>query len=558
MRSKAFKLVFAFYLALLVSCAVKERPSGGPEDKTPPTVVLIEPEEGGANIPLDTEFKITFSKPMDHLKTEKAIFLTPVFWEYPRMEWKGKTLTVIPPRSLDSNKTYVITIGADAEGYHRNKLGRSYSFAFSTGDKIDSCSVGGVVYIQNRGRTVYDIWAYPLDDPENVDFLMRIPEFATQVDSLGRFAINNMRAGHYLVMAIDDKNSDLFWEPETESIALPPFIITLREGESYSDFVLRPIRRDTLTAYISRAKVANNRRIDVEFSQPVSNKSYLEPDCFKITAKTDSSILEIEDLYSIVKSKIVIETTELVDGEDYRLCPIGIISDWGIAFDTAGIGFTGIGQPDTAGPRLVGTIPGGRSAMSYQDSVVELTFSERINPSRFSDAVTVVVDSVDTLIFTPFLPQPYLVRLRFTDRLPREKLIEVILRPDIILDISGNSMPDSAISFVFRLPPADTVGIVAAYFEPNDRIKGILTSLTRNGPEYETYADSKGNLLFETVLPGTYRFEYFEDSDSNGVWSPGIADPFYPAERFSFLPDSIAVRSRWTTELGKLDLPDFD
>ncbi|MEE9554015.1 MAG: Ig-like domain-containing protein [candidate division Zixibacteria bacterium] len=558
MKKTSFKFIVAFYLSLSISCAVKERPSGGPEDKTPPTVVLIEPESGNINIPPDTEFKITFSKPMEHYKTEKAIFLTPVFWEYPRMKWKGKTLTVIPPRNLDSAKTYVITIGADAEGYHRNKMGKSYSFAFSTGDKIDSCSVGGVVFAQGRGRTVYDIWAYPLVDTQNVDFLRHIPEFATQIDSMGRFAISNMRAGNYLVLAIDDKNSDLFWEPGTETIGLPPFIINLRDGESYYDLVLRPLRRDTLTAYVSRAKSINNRRVDIEFSQPLSNEAYLNPAFFNITARKDSTVLDIEDMYSIEEGKLVVETSEQIDGEDYRITPLGLASDWGIVFDTSGIGFTGNGQPDTTGPRLISTAPGGRSVMSFQDSVVQLTFSERINPSGFSNAVTVVADSVDTLIFNPLLSQPFIVHLRFPDRIPREKRIEVILEPDSVLDINGNSIPDSILSFTFRLPPSDTVGIVAAITEPNTKIKGILTSSARNGPIYESYADPAGNLIFDTVIPGNYRVEYFDDSDSNGVWSSGIIDPFHPSERFSFLPDSIFVRSRWTTEIGKLELPAHD
>ena len=539
----------------MISCAVKEKPSGGPEDKTAPVILQIDPEPGSTGIPLNSRFIVTFSKPMNRERTENAVFLSPVFWQYPTLKWKGKKLYIIPPEELERDKTYVLTVGADAQEYHNNKMGKSYSFAFSTGEKIDSCSISGVVYSPEKSNAAYDIWAYPVPNSQSVSFLKEIPDFATQIDSTGHFSINFMKPAKYLVVAVEDKNDDLFWDPGTESIGLPPFILSLAGGESYKGLVLRPIRRDTLTAYISRAKAIHNRNLEIEFSQPISEDKYSNPEFFRIISRTDSTLLEIQGVYIGENDKFILETAPQVEKEEYRLRPVGMVSDWGNLFDTAGIVFEGTEKKDTQGPRLIYADPGRRPGNAYQDSVINLTFSERMKTLGFSDGVTVTADSLDTLVFMPAWIAPNKVRLRFPNSMPREKKIRIELRPAMILDVAGISMQDSSLTLSFRLPPADTVGTVVARTEPNNRIIGNLTSYIENGPAYEAESIGAGQLSFETVLPGTYKLAYFEDADGDGKWSIGLVDPFKPSERFSFLPDSISVRSRWTTDVGQIDLP---
>ncbi len=550
-------LALSFILLFAISCAVKESPPGGPEDKTPPTIIQVEPEPGSTMIPVDTRFTITFSKPMNHKRTESAVFLSPVFWDYPIMKWSGKKLTVIPPEELEPNKTYVLTVGAAGVGYHQNKVGKSYSFAFSTGAEIDSGLIEGAVFSSEGGRKNYDIWVYGVDDTTNVEFLTRIPEYATQVDSLGSFSVSNIGPGRYVVIATDDRNDDLFWDPSSESIGLPPFIVSLDGSEKVSGIILRPERRDTVQAYFSRVKAVDNRRLTVEFSQPVLDDLMLNLESYVIRSSDDTTYLKILGGYIGEEKQLVLETEPQIPGLRYRLIPIDLSTVWGIPFDTAGAIFEGSSLSDTIGPRLVSTLPRDGSRNTYQDSVVELTFSERIKVFDFPAAVTVVADSIDTLQFTPDWIFPNLIRLRITGHIPRQREIELTLDPASVFDVADIPMPDSAIAFSFRLPPADTIGYVTASVgQPGStRVIGILKPQNRGGNVYESSSDRLGNISFDAVLPGSYRFEYFEDSDGDGRWSPGVIEPFKPAERFSFLADSISVRSRWTTDIGRIELP---
>ena len=476
------------------------------------------------------------------------------------MKWSGEKLTIIPPEQLRPKNTYILTIGSSATDYHNNKMGNSYGFAFSTGAVIDTGSISGAIFSEEKQKILYDIWVYSLDDTLGMDFWNRIPNYATQVDSTGGFKMTNLGNGSYLVIAIDDRNDDLFWDPSAESMGLPPGIIQLTSEDQVKGLIFRPDRRDTTTATFSKVHAVNRQRLEVQFSQPPREKQMLSVNSYKIKYVNGDSNLTILGAYQSEKGKLEIETNAQLDGQAYRLIPIDLFTIWDMPFDTAGFRFSGIATPDTIGPTLLSMFPADRSMNIYEDSMVELTFSQRIKALGFTDAVNVIADSTDTLKFLPIWIFPNQVHLRFTKPVPRERKITVTLSPRQIFDSFNNPMPDSALSFAFRLAPADTVGNMTAKIKANNisgPLIGIITKIDKKEETYRSIANKSGNLTIDAIMPGDYRFEFFEDADSNGEWSPGVINPFGPAERFSFIADTLKIRSRWSTDVGEVQLPDF-
>ena len=544
----------AFFMFL--ACAVNERPSGGPEDKTPPTVMRVEPESGGTLLPLETSFKIIFSESMDRQGTEEAVFISPVFWDFPHFKWSGKELIVKVPERLKPNTTYILTVGAGASDVNRNKVGKSLTYAFSTGATIDSGDISGAVFSDEGQMVTYDIWAYGISDTSGTDFWLGIPDYATQVDSSGGFSLGFLGGGRYLIVAIDDGNNDLFWDPSSEALGLPPGIINLTHNQKIPGLVFRPARRDTAASYITKVVAIDRRKISLEFSQRPKAEQMLGAGSYRVTWSDGDSALGTGGSYAGEEGKLVLETDEQRAGIVYQLRAVGLYNIWGVPFDSAGITFTGSDVSDTVGPRLLSTFPANNSATVYQDSVVEMTFSERIQVIQFDNAVNAVADSADTLRFFPAWTTPNQVRLRFAAGIPRERSITIAIDPKRVLDIAGNPMPESSLAVSFRLPPADTVGSVVAEISPaRPDIVGVLASLDLGGEQYQGKFSKAGFFDAAAVIPGNYRFEFFEDTDGDGEWSPGVISPFRPAERFSFLADTIMVRSRWTTEVGTVTLP---
>lgn len=547
--------LFAAFL-IISSCAVREAPKGGPEDKTPPAILGVDPAEGSILLPLDASFDVTFSKTMQHENTEGAIFLSPVFWGYPRFKWSGKKLTIVPPENLRGGTTYILTIGANATDIRGNKLGRSQSFAFSTGIAIDSGGISGAIFSTDGQHIAYDIWAYALGDSGAEGFYRRIPDYATQVDSIGGFKIEHLGNNSYLVVAVNDKNDDLFWDPSSEEIGLPPSILNITSGEQIEKIILRPARRDTATAYISKATPLSRQRIAVEFSQLPQKDRMLNPDLYRISYNNDS-LLNFGPPYIGEGGALIFETDPQIAGRSYQLISHGLVSIWGVPFDSAGIRFTGIEMPDTVKATLQTIFPPNGSTSIYEDSLIEMTFSKGIRALTLPTAVTVMADSIDTLRFSPAWVTPNIVRLRFPARIPREKKINISLKADKMQDDFQNTMGDSILSFSFRLPPQDTVGSVTATLESGrvGNIIGILSNYSQEKGTYQSHLELAGGFNFSSVMPGIYRFELFADSDSNGEWSPGVISPFQPSERFLFIPDTVTVRSRWATDIGSVSLP---
>ena len=533
---------------ILFACAVKEGPSGGPEDTIRPTILGVKPPPQSTKLSPDTKFHVMFSKAMDREKTVSAVFLSPVFWDYPEYKWKGNELIISPPRNLESNRTYVLTIGSDATGRHGNQMGMSYSYAFSTGDVIDSGSISGSIYLESGRPSSYDIWVYSFSSEDTAHFLTDIPHYATQVDSGYNFEISNIATGNYIVIAVDDKNDDLFWDPTAETIGLPPNIIKLETGQEFKGIVLRPERRDTVRADISKVRPIDNRKIAVDFTQPVQENQKLDTAHFKII-DSDSIFLDVEGAYIGIDGKLILETSAQKSEKTYWLRTENLMSIWGTEFDTSGARFIGSSSADSVGPELLSSYPAkGRGAV-YENDHIELTFSERIKALGFNDAVIVIADSTDTLEYLPKWIHPNIVHLEFGAGIPREKNIDVMIAEEKIHDIADNAMGDSVLSLDFIIAPKDTVGIVIINVHKTGNLAGELLPDGSNRDNMNASADNKGIFTFDNVLPGNYYFRYYDDADSNGIWSSGRIDPFEPAEWFYYYRDSLDVRSRWTTTI---------
>jgi hypothetical protein len=553
----------SFWLTAIIifslSCAVREAPKGGPADTTPPTIMTVEPSDGSVMLPVNATFSITFSKNMRQENTEAAIFLSPVFWDFPNFKWSGRKLTVIPPENLKANTTYILTIGAGALDIHNNKFGRSQNYAFSTGAAIDSGLIAGAIFSADGQRTVtvYDIWAYSLGDTAVTNFWFRIPDYATQVDSTGGFRIEHLGAGRYLVLAINDKNDDLFWDPSAEELGLPPGIFTLKGDDQLKGAIFTPARRDTASAIIARITPLSSQRLAIEFSQQPTKELEFKSESYRI--ESGDSLLRVGTPYLGEGGALILETSPQVANQSYLLMPVGLRTIWGVPFDTAGTRFTGVAVPDTESPRLLSSLPPNGSSSVYEDSVFEMTFTKRMQVLTFQTAVTALADSSDTLRFIPNWIAPNQVRLRFPTGLPREKNIRIVLNPKKITDTSQNPLPESSLIISFRLPPKDTIGTVTASLESGQsgNIIGVLSQYVKGGAAYQANFNQEGRLIMTSVMPGSYRFEFFDDTDSNGEWSPGMVVPFKPAEQFSYLPDTIVVRSRWSTEIGSVSLPNL-
>ncbi len=207
------------------SCAnTTTPPSGGPKDTIPPLITEIYPILGQTNVPRSkTKLEIKFNEYVT-VKDPKSLFLSPPLEKSPMFKLKGKGVVVYFEGDLDSNKTYTLDVTNAIADNNEGNMFPGYTLVFSTGDRIDSMVVTGLVQDCNtleplKGATVM---LYK-DHADSAIFLKR-PDAAVKTDDWGFFCLRNIQDTVYRMYAIIDENNNNLYEAETEKVA---FIDTL-------------------------------------------------------------------------------------------------------------------------------------------------------------------------------------------------------------------------------------------------------------------------------------------------------------------------------------------
>ena len=207
------------------SCAnTTTPPSGGPKDTIPPVITELFPMPGQINVPRHkTELKLTFNEYVT-VKDPKSLFLSPPLEKAPKFKLKGKSVIVYFEDDLDSNKTYTLDVTNAIADNNEGNMYPGYTLVFSTGERIDSMVVTGIVQDCNtlnplKGATVL---MYK-DHADSAVFLKR-PDAAVKTDDWGFFCLRNIQDTVYRLYALIDENNNNIYDPETEKIA---FVDTL-------------------------------------------------------------------------------------------------------------------------------------------------------------------------------------------------------------------------------------------------------------------------------------------------------------------------------------------
>lgn len=217
---------------ILFSCANQQPPGGGEEDKTPPVITIISPKPEQTNY-RGNSIIFEFDEYIDRRSFQDAFRTSPQIKGEIEFNWGAKDVEVIFPEEfykIDPNKTFVVSINTLLKDIRGNQVTRPYSFAFSTGSKIDNGSVSGKVY-GSEGKTV-SVMAYDLS--KNYDPVNELPDYATETGSDGTYTLTNIAPGKYRMLAVIDDDRNQLFTSERESFGVLPFDIEIQDSASVS------------------------------------------------------------------------------------------------------------------------------------------------------------------------------------------------------------------------------------------------------------------------------------------------------------------------------------
>ena len=214
---------------LLVACASIGSPEGGPRDYTPPQVLKSSPEPGAVNFK-GNKVEITFDEIINLKDQQKKVIISPAPKTQPLIRATGKKLTIEFRDELLENTTYVIDFSNAIEDNNEGNQLDGYTFAFSTGDEIDSLAVSGIVL---RARDLEPMQHVIVGLHSNLDdtaFTSLPLERVSRTNDKGMFTVRNLKPGSYRIFALNDVDGD-YRMARTEDIAFLDDIIVPSTSE---------------------------------------------------------------------------------------------------------------------------------------------------------------------------------------------------------------------------------------------------------------------------------------------------------------------------------------
>ena len=230
MRSSwRYWLVMVAVGVLLAACASIGSPEGGPRDYTPPQIVKTSPGAGSVNFK-GNKVEIVFDEIVNLKDQQKKVIVSPAPRTQPLIRAVGKKLTVEFREPLEENTTYVIDFSNAIEDNNESNQLDGYTFAFSTGDEIDTLAVSGIVL---RAKDLEPMQHVIVGLHSNLDdtAFTNVPlERVSRTNDRGQFTIRNLKPGNYHVFALNDADGD-YRMARTEDIAFLDEVIVPTVGE---------------------------------------------------------------------------------------------------------------------------------------------------------------------------------------------------------------------------------------------------------------------------------------------------------------------------------------
>lgn len=202
------------------SCAnTQTPPSGGPKDTIPPVIKEIYPLLGQTQVPTHkTQLKIEFDEYVQ-VKDPKSLFLSPPLEKAPKFKMKGKSVVIYFENDLDSNRTYTMDLTNAIGDNNEGNMFPGFTLVFSTGDKIDSMMVTGIVQDCNSLKPLKGATVMMYKDHADSAIFLKRPDAAVKTDEWGFFSIRNIQDTLYRMYAIIDENNNNKYDAETEKVA---------------------------------------------------------------------------------------------------------------------------------------------------------------------------------------------------------------------------------------------------------------------------------------------------------------------------------------------------
>ncbi len=234
-------LLLGGILLTTVQCAKRASPTGGPRDSLPPVLINASPKLNTVFFDKE-EFNLTFDEYVILKDISKQLIISPPlsssqYKVYP-VTCASKKVTLKLLDSLLDNTTYTFNFGESITDFNESNPSSYLTYTLSTGATIDSLFIEGRVTdgFERETERYISLQLYPVDSiyKDSVIFTEK-PLYVTSTLDTTIFRFQNLRAGKYAIIALEDKAGNYFFDQNIDKIGFIDRLIELPQ-DSILDF----------------------------------------------------------------------------------------------------------------------------------------------------------------------------------------------------------------------------------------------------------------------------------------------------------------------------------
>lgn len=223
LRSLAHIVVVALLGFVLWSCANIGSPEGGPRDYRPPVLVKSSPPAGTLNFK-GNKVQLTFDEIVQLKDQQKKVVVSPTQKNAPVIKALGKGILIELNDEMKPNTTYNFDFSDAIQDNNEGNRLEGFSFAFSTGDSIDTLQVSGIVLRAKDLEPMQHVLVGVYSNLEDSAFSSVPMERISRTNDKGEFTIHNLKAGRYRIFALNDLDGN-YKMARTEDMAFYDHIV---------------------------------------------------------------------------------------------------------------------------------------------------------------------------------------------------------------------------------------------------------------------------------------------------------------------------------------------
>lgn len=606
MKTTIKHLLSIFIAALSVAaCASIGSPDGGPYDETPPVFLGSSPAPFALGVK-DKRVTLRFD---EYVKIEKAaekVVVSPPQTIPPVIKTSGKNIIVELDDSLKAATTYSIDFSdAIVDNNEGNPLG-NFALLFSTGNRIDTLAVSGVVLNASDLEPIKGILVGLHSDLSDSAFVTKPFERVSRTDADGRFTIRGIAPGSYRAYALQDVNQNYIFDQKSEMIAyLDSLVVPYTEVRMHQDTTwVDSLTIDTIRAvprvhylpedlvltafletptqrYLVKAERPELKKFSLYFSTGTDSLPMVHPlnfaadDAYIVESSVDYDSITywMKDTLAYYKDTLSMALTYLYTDTLGMLVPrtdtlnlmpkktrAKILQEEKKKREEAEKEREkrmrrGDTIPESAPQKQFLSIKVNAGSSMDLTANVTVDFSEPI--VQYNDTSIHLYRKVDTL----WVPEPYHFRQRKNALMGYELLGEwkpeteykMVLDSAAFTGLYGLHTKQQEEKFKFKsLQQYSTLFLTITNAHPD-----YVVQLLDGSKVARQLRVKKGQADFYFLKPGTYHIRVFKDRNGNGVWDTGTYEKKLQAEEVYYFPGSIKTRENWdyTQEWDPTALP---